>query len=459
MGSPPSAFERAAPRLREILGDRLSTVTAVLKHHGRDESWHPAHPPAAVAFPVSTEEVVAVVRCCGEARLPLVPFGAGTSVEGHVLPPEGALSLDMSQMNRVLAIRPEDLDATVEAGVTRHQLNRLLADQGMFFAVDPGAEATLGGMAATRASGTTAVRYGTMRDTVIALRVVLADGQVIDTGRRVRKSSTGYDLTRLFVGSEGTLGVITEVTVRVFGLPESMSAAVVSFASIEQAVSTAMETIQSGIPVARIELLDTTMVQAVNRYAGSEHAEQPTLFLEFHGSAAAVAEQSEEVGQIAAVHGAGDFRWTAAATARQELWHARHHAYYAALALRPGSRAWSTDVCVPLSRLVECIAATHRDLESSFLPAPLVGHVGDGNFHCIILFDPENPGERAEAERLNRRLVSRALDMEGTCSGEHGVGLGKRQFLQQEHGPALLLMRRLKQNLDPQGLFNPGKLI
>ena len=403
--------------------------------------------------------LVAVVRCCGEARLPLVPFGAGTSVEGHVLPPEGALTLDMSQMNRVLAIRPEDLDATVEAGVTRHQLNRLLADQGLFFAVDPGAEATLGGMAATRASGTTAVRYGTMRETVICLRVVLPDGQVIDTGRRVRKSSTGYDLTRLFVGSEGTLGVITEVTVRLFGLPESRSAAVVSFATVEQAVSTAMETIQSGIPVARIELLDATMVRAVNQYAGSQHAVQPTLFLEFHGSASAVAEQAKEVGELAAAHGAGDFRWTADDAARDELWHARHHAYYASLALRPGSRAWSTDVCVPLSRLVECIVATHRDLESSFLPAPMVGHVGDGNFHCIILFDPEIAAERAEAERLNERLVSRALDMEGTCSGEHGVGLGKRHFLEREHGAALLLMRQLKQTLDPHGLLNPGKLI
>lgn len=458
MSSSESPFLRAEPHLREILGERLSTASSVLDHHGRDESWHPSKPPEGVAFPLDTEDVVRIVRCCSEHGTPIIPFGAGTSLEGHVLPYAGGLSLDMSQMNRIIAVRPDDLDATVEAGVTRLQLNRRLADQGLFFPVDPGADATFGGMTATRASGTNAVRYGTMRDNVITLRAVLANGEVIETGRRVRKSSTGYDLTRLFVGSEGTLGVITETTVRLFGRPESIAAAVVSFAELQAAVNTAMETIQSGIPVARIELLDATMVDAVNRYAGSEHPAQPTLFLEFHGSAAGVEEQSKEVGEIAAVHGGGDFRWTTSGEARQELWQARHHAYYAALALRPGSRGWSTDVCVPISRLAECIEATRRDLEKSFLQAPLVGHVGDGNFHLIILFDPEDEAERTEAGRLNERLVSRALQMDGTCSGEHGVGFGKRKYLHREHGPALDLMRSLKQAIDPRGLFNPGKI-
>lgn len=431
----------------------------MLDQHGRDESWHAPKPPDGVAFPKHTDEVVEIVRCCAEHGVPIVPFGAGTSLEGHVLPYSGGLSLDMSEMNSILAVRAEDLDATVEAGVTRLQLNRRLADEGLFFAVDPGADATFGGMAATRASGTNAVRYGTMRDNVITLKVVLANGQVIDTGRRVRKSSTGYDLTRLFVGSEGTLGVITEVTVRLFGRPESTAAAVVSFGELEQAVKTAMETIQSGLPVARIELLDAAMVDAVNRYAGSEHPVRPTLFLEFHGTAAGVAEQSRDFGDLAGHHGGGGFRWTTGGEERQELWHARHHAYYAAMALRTGCRGWSTDVCVPISRLAECIEATRRDLEDSFLPAPLVGHVGDGNFHLIIIFDPNDEGERGEAKRLNERLVSRALEMDGTCSGEHGVGIGKRGYLEREHGPALDVMGRLKHALDPDGLFNPGKII
>lgn len=454
-----AVFRRAEPRLRELLGDRLDTTPTALDLHGRDESWHAPVPPHGVAFARSTEDVVRVVQCCAEQGLPIIPFGAGTSLEGHVLPFEGGLSLDLSQMNRILAVRPEDLDATVEAGVTRHQLNRQLADQGLFFPVDPGADATFGGMAATRASGTNAVRYGTMRENVVQLQVVLADGRVITTGRRVRKSSTGYDLTHLFVGSEGTLGVITEVTVRLYGLPDSISSAVVGFGSLDQAVRTAMETIQSGIPVARIELLDDVMVDAVNRYAGSEHAVQPTLFLEFHGSEASVQEQAKDVGEIAAQHGGSDFRWAVGGEARDTLWHARHHAYYAALGLRPGSRGWSTDVCVPISRLADCIEATRHDLQASFLPAPLVGHVGDGNFHLIILFEPDKENERQEAQRLNERLVRRALEMGGTCSGEHGVGVGKRSFLDEEHGPALDVMRQLKTALDPQGVFNPGKLI
>lgn len=459
MSSPEVLFERLAPRLRGILGERLSTSATDLDLHGRDESWHAPVAPQGVAYVRSKEEVVAVVRCCAEVGLPIIPFGAGSSLEGHVLPFQGGLSLDLSQMNRVLAVRPDDLDATVEAGVTRRQLNRRLADQGLFFAVDPGADATFGGMAATRASGTNAVRYGTMRENVVNLEVVLADGEIITTGRRVRKSSTGYDLTHLFVGSEGTLGVITEATVRLFGLPESIVAAVVGFESLEQAVRTAMEIIQSGIPVARIELLDSTMVDAVNRYAGSGHTVQPTLFLEFHGSAAGVQEQTADVADIAANHGGSALRWATDGDERRELWHARHHAYYAALALRPGSRGWSTDVCVPISCLADCIEATRQDLESSFLEAPLVGHVGDGNFHLIIVFDPQQAEERDEAQRLNRRLVRRALEFGGTCSGEHGVGVGKLEFLQEEHGAALSVRRRLKEALDPKGLFNPGKLI
>ncbi len=453
-----SALAAAAPSLAELLGDRFTTTPSALEHHGTDESWQQPLRPDGVCFPETTAEVVAVVGICRAVSLPLIPFGAGSSLEGHVLAPEGGLSLDLSRMDRILAVRPEDLDATVEAGVTRKQLDRHLESHGLFFPVDPGADATLGGMAATRASGTAAVRYGTMRESVLSLEVVLASGEVIRTGGRARKSSAGYDLTRLFVGSEGTLGIITRLTLRLAGLPEAMSAGVVSFPTLGAAVDTAIEVIQSGVPVARIELLDDVMMGAVNRWSESDHPVQPTLFFEFHGSPTGVAEQAEESGQLAREAGGSGFRWAREQKDRERLWWARHNAYYAALALRPGARAWSTDVCVPISRLAECIAETREDLDQSFLQAPLVGHVGDGNFHLLMLVDNEEPKELAEAKRLHERLVHRALELEGTCTGEHGVGMGKRSFLPLEHGPALGVMASIKKALDPEGLLNPGKI-
>jgi D-lactate dehydrogenase (cytochrome) len=445
--------------LSRLLGDRLSTVDTVRLSHGEDESWHPPQLPDAVCFPESTDEVVAIVQMCAEAGAPIIPFGAGTSIEGQLIADHGGVSIDLSQMNRILSVNEQDLDATVQAGVTRKQLNNHLGKTGLFFPIDPGADASLGGMAATRASGTNAVRYGTMRENVMSLSVVLADGRVIRTARRARKSSAGYDLTRLFVGSEGTLGVITEVTVRLFGRPEATSAGVVAFDDLDSAVNAVILTIQMGIPVARIELLDAVLIDAVNRYSGLDYAKRPTLFLEFHGSEAGVAEQAQAFGEIAADHGGGEFRWATRAEDRTKLWQARHDAFYAALALRPGAKGWTTDVCVPISRLAECIHQTAADLEDSFLIAPLVGHVGDGNFHLVFLVDPENPDELREAQRLNDRLVERALAMDGTCTGEHGVGLGKRKYLAAEHGEAVDTMRAIKSALDPTNLFNPGKIL
>jgi len=446
--------------LRALLGDRLSTAFAVRDHHSRGESYLPPHPPDAVAFPETTEEVQAIVMACARHRTPMVPFGAGTSLEGHVAALEGGVCLDLSRMTRVMRVSTEDMDATVEAGVTQQQLNRHLRHTGLFFSVDPGAEATLGGMAATRASGTTAVRYGTMRENVLGLTVVLADGRIIRIGGRARKSASGYDLTRLFVGSEGTLGVITEVTVRLHGLPEAISAATCPFATLEGAVNTVITTIQLGIPVARIELLDEVGMDAVNRYSGLTCPVASTLFLEFHGvSERNVAEQAEMVKGIARDQGGRDFQWATDSDERARLWKARHDAYFAALALRPGAKAVTTDVCVPISRLTECILKTKEDNAASFLTIGLVGHAGDGNFHLIYLVDPENPAEIAEAERLNERMVMRALAMGGTCAGEHGVGYGKMKFLEAEHGEALGVMRLLKQALDPHNLMNPGKMV
>lgn len=453
-----AVFSSAIPRFAELLGDRFTTAESVLEHHGSDESWQAPQCPNGVCFPETTEEVVAIVGLCRDSRIPLIPFGAGSSLEGHVLAPHGGVSVDLSRMSRIVAVRPGDLDATVEAGVTRKQLDRRLRDQGLFFPVDPGADATLGGMAATRASGTAAVRYGTMRELVLSMEVVLASGEVIRTGSRARKSSSGYDLTRLFVGSEGTLGVITQLTLRLAGLPEAMSAGVVSFPDLGAAVEAAITTIQSGIPVARVELLDDVMMDAVNRWAQTDHPVLPTLFFEFHGSPNGVEEQVKETRQLAQEVGGSDFRWAREQQDREHLWWARHNAYYAARALRPGSRAWSTDVCVPLSRLAECIDETRRDLDQSFLLAPLVGHVGDGNFHLLMLVDNQIPRELDEARRLHERLVHRALRLEGTCTGEHGVGMGKRGFLPLEHGAALGVMQDLKRALDPLGLMNPGKI-
>ncbi len=454
------ANDQLIAELRPLLDDRLSTAAAVRDHHSRGESYLPPHPPDAVAFPETTDEVRAIVTTCARHRVPMVPFGAGSSLEGHVAALEGGVCIDLSRMTRILRVSAEDMDATVEAGVTGQQLNRHLRHSGLFFSVDPGAEATLGGMAATRASGTTAVRYGTMRENVLGLMVVLADGRVIKTGGRARKSSSGYDLTRLFVGSEGTLGIITELTVRLHGMPEAVSAATCPFATLEGAVNTVITTIQLGIPVARIELLDDITMDAVNRYSGLDCPVAPTLFLEFHGSSERhVAEQAEMVKAIAAEQGGQDFRWATDEGARAKLWKARHDAYFAALALRPGAAAIATDVCVPIARLAECISETRKDNAGSSLSVGLIGHVGDGNFHQVYLIDPNTPEEMAESQRLNERMVMRALAMGGTCTGEHGVGYGKLKFLEAEHGEALSVMRAIKRALDPHNLMNPGKMI
>jgi D-lactate dehydrogenase (cytochrome) len=445
--------------LRQRLGDRLSTSAAVCDQHGKDESYHQPHSPDAVAFVQSTDEVAEIVRFCAQYKTPIVPFGTGTSLEGHVAALKGGVCIDLSQMNHILRVGAEDLDVTVEAGVTRKQLNEYLRDTGLFFPIDPGADASLGGMAATRASGTNAVRYGTMRENVLALTVVLADGKVIHTSRRARKSAAGYDLTRLFVGSEGTLGVITEVTLKLYGIPEAISAAVCAFPSIAAAVDTVILTIQSGIPVARIELLDEPQMEAINKYSKLDYEVAPTLFFEFHGTKNGVAEQVALVKDIAGDNGGDNFRWATVQEERNKLWQARHDAYYAALALRPGSKGWATDVCVPISRLADCIGETKADLAKSSIPSALAGHVGDGNFHLIFMIDPNRPEEIAEASRLNDRMVARALAMDGTCTGEHGVGYGKMDFLYAEHGDALEVMASIKRAIDPDNLMNPGKIV
>ncbi|NYZ11121.1 FAD-binding protein [Azospirillum sp. RWY-5-1] len=451
--------EQALAELKALLGDRLSTAAAVREQHGKDESYHAVEAPDAVAFALSTEEVSAVVKVCARHKLPVVPFGTGTSLEGGVGALAGGVCIDVSGMKEVLRVSTDDLDVTVQAGVTRKQLNEHLRDTGLFFPIDPGADASLGGMSATRASGTNAVRYGTMRENVLGLTVVLADGRIIRTGGRARKSAAGYDLTRLFVGSEGTLGVITEVTLRLYGIPEAISSAVCAFTDIRGAVDTVIQTIQAGIPVARIELLDEVQMGAVNRYSKLSYAEAPTLFFEFHGTSAGVQEQAEMVSALAAENGGMDFQWATRAEERNALWTARHNAYYAALALRPGSRGWPTDVCVPISRLADCIIETKRDLAQSTLLAPLVGHVGDGNFHLVYVIDPDRPEEMAEAKRLNDRMVDRALAMGGTCTGEHGVGYGKIEFLAKEAGNAYAVMGELKRAFDPDNLMNPGKVV
>jgi len=458
--SVPTALDTVLGQLRTLLGDRLSTSAAVRDHHGRDESFHTPCPPDAVAFVESTEEVAAIVRVCADHRVPIVPFGVGTSIEGHISAIHGGICIDLSRMNAILAIRPDDMDATVQAGVTRKQLNEYLRDTGLFFPIDPGADATLGGMAATRASGTNAVRYGTMREAVLSLTVVTASGEIVHTARRARKSSAGYDLTRLFVGSEGTLGVITEVTVRLHGIPESILSAVCPFPSLRAAVDTVIETIQCGVPIARIELLNTNQIRAVNAYSKTTYDEVPTLFLEFHGSEAHAREQVDMVETIATEHGAQGFLWAETLEERNRLWQARHTAYYAGIALKPGAKAFSSDVCVPISRLAECIDETERELAASSVITTLVGHVGDGNFHVLFIFDPEDAEDIAESKRLTNRIVERALAMEGTCTGEHGVGLGKKSYLAQEHGAeGLALMQAIKQALDPLNIMNPGKIV
>jgi D-lactate dehydrogenase (cytochrome) len=449
-----SATQQAIAALKQKLGARAVDSDAIRDHHSHGESYHTPARPDVVCLPQTTDEVAEILRISARFQLPVVAFGAGTSLEGHVHAIHGGITIDLREMNRVVRISADDLDATVEAGVTRLQLNKALGNTGLTFPVDPGADATIGGMTATRASGTTAVRYGTMRENVLGLTVVLADGTVIRTGTRARKSAAGYDLTRLFVGSEGTLGVITEVTLRLHPRPEAVSAAVCSFDSIQGAVETVIATIQLGVPVARIELLDEIQLDAVNRYSKTTYPVAPTLFFEFHGDHDRhVAEQAETVQALAADRGGHAFQWASRLEERERLWQARHDA------LRPGARGWTTDVCVPISRLADCVVETKNDTRGAPFPVCLVSHAGDGNFHLIYVLDPANSAELAEASRLNERMVMRALSMGGTCSGEHGVGFGKMKFLEAEHGAALDVMRTIKRALDPENRMNPGKML
>jgi D-lactate dehydrogenase (cytochrome) len=445
--------------LKSLFGDRCSTALAVREQHGRDESSFTVPPPAAVVFAQCSAEVSQVLSLCHEHSVPVIPYGAGSSLEGHLLAVQGGISLDVSRMNQVLSLNADDLTVTVQPGVSRKQLNEEIKHSGLFFPIDPGADASIGGMCATRASGTNAVRYGTMRENVLALEVVTASGQVLRTGTRARKSSAGYDLTRLMVGSEGTLGVITEVTLRVYPLPEAISAAVCSFPSIEAAVRSTIEIIQMGIPIARVEFIDAATVAMFNQHSKLTLREEPMLLMEFHGSPAGVQEQAELVQEIALGRGGQAFEWAASPEERTRLWTARHNAYFAAIQSRPGCRAISTDVCVPISRLADCLLESAQEAQASGLPYLLLGHVGDGNFHFGYLIDPDSADERATAEQLNEKLVRRALSMDGTCSGEHGVGMHKIGFLQSEAGDAAIdMMRAIKRTLDPRNILNPGKI-
>lgn len=446
--------------LRQEFGDRFSQAQAQREHHGKDESAYPAMLPDAVVFALSTQEVVLVVTLCNTYQVPLIPFGAGSSLEGHLLAIEGGISLDLTGMNQIVSLNSEDQTVTVQPGLTRKQLNEQIRDSGLFFPIDPGADASLGGMASTRASGTNAVRYGTMRENVVSLTVVTAQGKIVRTSRRARKSSAGYDLTRLFVGSEGTLGVIVEVTVKLYPQPEAVSAAVCNFSSVHDAVQCVIQAIQLGVPLARVELLDKAAVHASNLYSKLTLRETPLLLFEFHGSVAGVKEQAELVQELAKECGGMDFEWAERTEDRNRLWTARHNAYFAGLQLRPGCRSNTTDVCVPISRLAECIDQTTTELETASFPTTIVGHVGDGNFHVLMLLDPNNEAEWAESERINHNIVQRALAADGTCTGEHGIGLHKMQFMAQEHGEdALDLMRTIKRSFDPNNILNPGKVI
>jgi D-lactate dehydrogenase (cytochrome) len=459
------ASRRAIPpgfldALKTQFGERFSTALAVREHHGRDESPYPPMLPDGVVFALSTDDVAWVARHCHTHRVPLIPYGAGSSLEGHLLAVQGGISLDLSGMDKVVAVHAEDFTATVQAGVTRTQLNDEIRDTGLFFPIDPGADASIGGMAATRASGTNAVRYGTMRENVMSLKVVTADGRVIQTASRAKKSAAGYDLTRVFVGSEGTLGIITEVTVRLYPQPEAISAAICNFPTMDAAVRSVIEIIQMGVPVARVEFMDAWAVKATNAYSKLSLKETPLLLFEFHGSPAGVKEQAEVAQAITGDNGGTDFEWAERPEDRSRLWTARHNAYFAGLQLKPGCRSSTTDVCVPISRLAECVAETGADLDKASFPYTIVGHVGDGNFHVLMLLDPDNPAEWEESERLNHRLVQRAIAMDGTCTGEHGVGLHKMEFMLEEHGQdALDLMASLKNAFDPHNILNPGKII
>ena len=450
----PALFAALAARF----GDRFSTSASLRAQHANTLTWIPCQPPDAVVFAETTDEVVAVVISCADARVPVIAFGTGTSLEGHVNAPFGGVCIDLSRMNRILAVHDADLDCVVEAGVTRKQLNEHLRDRGLFFPVDPGADASLGGMAATRASGTNAVRYGTMRDNVLALTAVLADGRVIATGTRARKSAAGYDLTRLLIGSEGTLGIITSLTLKLYGVPDTILSAVCPFASIEGACNAVIAALQIGLPLARIELADAVQIRACNAYSHLTLPEQPTLFLEFHGTEASAREQVASFAEIAAAEGGGDFQWAERQEDRTKLWQARHDAYWAARGLKPGAELLSTDVCVPISTLAACVGETREDIDRLGLLAPIVGHVGDGNFHVMPLFDPNDPEERRKVQGFLDRLIERALRFDGTCSGEHGVGQGKIGYLAAEHGLGVEVMVAIKKALDPLNILNPGKI-
>ncbi len=452
--------ESLIEQLRSILDERVSTSTSVLEQHGHGESWHPVQAPDAVCFAQSTEEVTAIVKLCAETATPVIAFGTGTSLEGQVQAVKGGICIDLTQMNQVLEVSNEDMDCRVQAGVTRRQLNQYLRDTGLFFPIDPGADTSIGGMAATRASGTNAVRYGTMRENVLGLTVVTASGDIIKTGTRARKSAAGYDLTRLFVGSEGTLGVITEVSLRLYGLAEAISAAIVNFPDVRSAAEATIQTIQMGIPMARIEIVDSAYMKAINAYSKTDYPELDTLFLEFHGTRAGVAEQVQMFNQISQDFGATGFQWAEKEEDRNRLWRARHDAYYAGLAVYPGYLGYVTDICVPISRLADCIAETQADIAASGLFAPVIGHVGDGNFHSTIFIDPEDDAMLAKALELDHRMVQRALEMGGTCTGEHGIGMGKLKHMRNEHGDgAVDVMKAIKAALDPQNIMNPGKVV
>lgn len=455
----PSLPEGLSAALRARFGDRFQTGAAIRAQHGSTTTWIETQAPDAVVFPETTAEVAAIVTLCGGAGVPVIPFGAGSSLEGQVNAPCGGVSVDLARMDRILAVHAEDLDCVVQPGVTRKRLNEHLRDTGLFFPLDPGADASLGGMAATRASGTTAVRYGTMKDAVLSLQAVMPDGSVIRTGQRARKSAAGYDLTRLLVGSEGTLGIITELTLRLQGIPEGMAAARCSFPSVADACNAVIATLQAGLPMARIELLDATTVRAVNAHSGLDLPEAPLLLAEFHGSLAGVAEQAEAFGEIVGGFGASGYARTTDHQERARLWKARHDLFWAVLALRPGCKGISTDVCVPISRLADCIAAAQAKADELGLVAPIAGHVGDGNFHNLILIDPASPAEKAAAHAYIGWLNDLALSMEGTCTGEHGIGQGKAKYLAREAGPAVAVMAAIKAALDPGGIMNPGKIL
>ena len=455
----PGTRAQALEEIGALIGDRLSTTAAMRQQYGEDHTWHDKAEPDGVAFVETTEEVAEIVKICAKHNMPIIPFGAGSSLEGHIRAPFGGVTLEFSKMNKVLQVNQEDMDCVVEPGVTRKQLNTYLRDTGLFFPIDPGADASIGGMTATRASGTNAVRYGTMRENVLSIKAVMADGSIVTTASRARKSSAGYDLTRLLVGSEGTLGLITEVSLKLYGIPEAISGGVCPFKTLKGACDTAIETIQMGIPIARVELLDALHVKAINNYSKLTLPEEDTLFVEFHGTEASVKEQAERFGEIAKDNGGVDFEWSSDPEERNRLWAARHDSFWAGMAIAPGRRGFVTDVCVPISRLAECVTETKRDIDETDLIAPIVGHVGDGNFHLNIMVDPDDEDEIARTKAFSGRLVERALAMEGTSTGEHGVGLGKMKYMEAEHGAGVDVMRQIKRALDPQNILNPGKII